>query len=199
VSPVAKRDCPGEGTANRKLVESTPFGPVALLWSDLPGGPAVFRVLLPRPGASAAAQALRFYPDARRASCAAIDALAERIEAFLAGEPVAFSLDLAALGTRPPFQQAVLRAEHAIPRGRVSTYGLIAARLGRPKASRAVGQALAANPFPLIVPCHRAVRSDGGLGGFQGGPAMKRALLEREGVVFDPAGRVIAPRFHYSR
>lgn len=183
---------------NRKLVEATPFGPVALLWSELDGRPTVFRVLLPRPGASAAAQALRLYPESRRASCAAIDALAPRIEAFLAGEAVAFSLDLAALRTRPPFQQAVLRAEYAIPRGRVSAYGLIAARLGKPKAARAVGQALAANPFPIIVPCHRAVRSDGGLGGFQGGPAMKRALLEREGVAFDGAGRVAVRRFHYS-
>lgn len=183
---------------NRKLVEATPFGPVALLWSELDGRPAVFRVLLPRPGASAAAQALRLYPGSRRASCAAIDTLGLRIEAFLAGEAVAFSLDLAALRTRPPFQQAVLRAEHAIPRGRVSAYALIAARIGKPKAARAVGQALAANPFPLIVPCHRAVRSDGALGGFQGGPAMKRALLEREGVAFDGAGRVAVRRFHYS-
>ncbi len=183
---------------NRKLVEATPFGPVALIWSDLDGAPTVFRVLLPRPGESAAAQALRLYPDARRASCAAMDALAGRIEAFLAGEAVVFPLALAALKTRPAFQQSVLRAEHAIPRGRVSTYGLIAARLRKPGAGRAVGQALATNPFPLIVPCHRAVRADGGLGGFQGGPAMKRALLEREGLAFDRAGRIIAPRFHYS-
>lgn len=183
----------------RKLVEKTPFGPVALVWSELEGRPTVFRVLLPRPGASAAAQALRLHPHARRGSCAEIDALAERVEAFLAGEPVAFSLDVAAIGTRPAFQQAVLRAEHAIPRGRVSAYGLIAARLGRPRAARAVGRALAANPFPLIVPCHRAVRSDGGLGGFQGGREMKRALLEREGIAFDPSGRVAVRRFHYSR
>jgi len=61
-----------------------------------------------------------------------------------------------------------------------------------------VGNALATNPFPLIVPCHRAVRSDGSLGGFQGGPAMKRALLEREGIAFDRAGRAAVPRFHYS-
>jgi methylated-DNA-[protein]-cysteine S-methyltransferase len=141
---------------------------------------------------------LRLFPGSRRASCAEIDALGLRIEAFLAGEAVAFSLDLAALRTRPPFQRAVLRAEHAIPRGRVSSYGLIAARIEAPAAARAVGQALASNPFPLIVPCHRAVRSDGALGGFQGGPAMKRALLEREGVAFDGAGRVAVRRFHYS-
>ncbi|MCK7468651.1 MAG: MGMT family protein [Desulfosudis oleivorans] len=69
---------------------------------------------------------------------------------------------------------------------------------GSRSAVRAVGQALATNPFPIIVPCHRAVRSSGELGGYQGGPAMKRALLEREGVAFDAAGRVVVPRFHYS-
>jgi len=183
---------------NKRIIKSTAFGPVAILWSGHDGAPTIFRVLLSRPGAPAAALASDLYPAALRSSCAAIDAVAARIEAFLAGEAAFFSLDLVALSSRPPFQQAVLRAEHGIPRGRVSTYGLIAAHLGKPKATRAVGNALATNPFPLIVPCHRAVRSDGSLGGFQGGPAMKRALLEREGIAFDRAGRVAAPRFHYS-
>lgn len=183
---------------NAKIVGSTPFGPVAVIWDGLDDGPRVFRVLLSRPGAPATARAAALYPDARPGSCRGMDALAASIRDFLRGEPVRFSLDLAAIGTRPAFQQAVLRAEHGIPRGRVSTYGLIAAHLGRPRAVRAVGNALATNPFPLIVPCHRAVRSDGGLGGFQGGPAMKRALLEREGVPFDRAGRVAVARFHYA-
>ncbi len=182
----------------RKLVEPTPFGPVALVWSVSGGAPTIVRVLLTRPGRSAGRQALDAYPGSRISSSAEIDALAARIEAFLAGEAVVFPLAHVALEARPPFQQAVSRAEHAIPRGRVSTYGLIARRLGRPAASRAVGQALATNPFPLIVPCHRAVRSDGGLGGFQGGPAMKRALLEREGIAFDGSGQVSVCRFHYS-
>jgi methylated-DNA-[protein]-cysteine S-methyltransferase len=56
---------------------------------------------------------------------------------------------------------------------------------------------LARNPFPIIIPCHRAIRSDGRLGGFQGGPAMKRALLELEGVEISAAGRVLAERFYY--
>jgi methylated-DNA-[protein]-cysteine S-methyltransferase len=180
---------------NRKLVEPTPFGPVVLYWAELEGGPTVFRVLLGRPGEAAAAPP---YRDASPRSCAAIDHLAREVRAFLGGEDVTFPLAFAALGTRPVFQQAVLRAEHAIPRGSVSTYGLLAARLGKPTAVRAVGQALATNPFPIIVPCHRAVRSSGELGGYQGGPAMKRALLEREGVAFDAAGRVVVPRFHYS-
>jgi O-6-methylguanine DNA methyltransferase len=63
-------------------------------------------------------------------------------------------------------------------------------RLSAPRAARAVGTALARNPFPLIIPCHRVVRSDGMLGGFGGGLKMKKALLEMEGVAFDRSGRV---------
>jgi methylated-DNA-[protein]-cysteine S-methyltransferase len=182
----------------RKIIEPTPFGPVALVWSVFGGAPKIVRVFLTRPGRPAGSQAEADYPGSPLSSAAEIDAVAARIEAFLAGEAAGFPLALVALDGRPAFQRAVLRAEHRIPRGRVSTYGLIARHLGRPTAARAVGQALARNPFPLIVPCHRAVRSDGGLGGFQGGPAMKRALLRREGVVFDEDGRVAVRRFHYS-
>ena len=91
----------------------------------------------------------------------------------------------------------MLEAEHGIPRGRVSSYGLIAARIGSPGGARAVGRALATNPFPIVVPCHRAIRSDGRLGGFQGGAGMKRALLEQEGIAVSPEGRVVRPPWHY--
>jgi methylated-DNA-[protein]-cysteine S-methyltransferase len=63
--------------------------------------------------------------------------------------------------------------------------------LGCPRAARAVGTALANNPFPIIIPCHRTIRADGTPGGFGGGIMMKRNLLEMEGVRFDPRGRVI--------
>ena len=183
---------------NTKLIPATPFGPIVLVWSELRGRPKIFRVLLSQPGLSAADRATALFPEAVRSSCPEIDDLASSIRAFLRGQTVAFPLDVAVLSACPPFQQSVLRAEHAIPRGRVSTYGLIARRLGDSHAARAVGNALATNPFPLIVPCHRAVKSDGSLGGFQGGPAMKRALLEREGIPFDRAGRVAGRRFHYA-
>jgi methylated-DNA-[protein]-cysteine S-methyltransferase len=183
---------------NVKLVRQTSFGPVAILWSELDGAPKVFRVLLSRPGASAVEAAARLFPGARERGGREIDDLAASVRAFLAGAPIGFPLEIAALSARPSFQQRVLRAEHAIPRGSVSTYGLIAAHLGAPRAARAVGHALATNPFPIVVPCHRAVRSDGAPGGFQGGPAMKRVLLEREGVPFDESGRIAVPRFHYS-
>jgi methylated-DNA-[protein]-cysteine S-methyltransferase len=69
--------------------------------------------------------------------------------------------------------------------------------LGKPNGARAVGNALANNPFPLIVPCHRAIRSDRHLGGYQGGLEMKRALLKKESITFDKSDRVECPRFHY--
>jgi methylated-DNA-[protein]-cysteine S-methyltransferase len=183
---------------NVTFVEPTSFGPVVLVWDRFDGAPLVVRVLLSRPGSRATEQIRTEFPAAVSASCREIEAVAAAVRRFLAGEDIVFSLNAAAMSARPAFQQAVLRAEHAIPRGRVSTYGLIARHLGRPGAARAVGNALATNPFPILVPCHRAVRSDGALGGYQGGPAMKRALLEREGVAFDKTGRVAVPRFHYS-
>jgi methylated-DNA-[protein]-cysteine S-methyltransferase len=73
----------------------------------------------------------------------------------------------------------------------------MAEHLGVPGGARAVGRALARNPFPVVIPCHRAVRTDGDLGGYQGGVPMKRALLEMEGVAFTEAGRVRMDRVHY--
>ncbi|MFH0965100.1 MAG: MGMT family protein [Planctomycetota bacterium] len=94
-----------------------------------------------------------------------------------------------------PFALAVRHALLRIPFGRVATYGDIAAAIGRPGAARAVGNALHRNPFPILVPCHRVVRSDLSLGGFASGPSLKRAILASEGVTFtngkvDPAFQV---------
>ncbi|MEK7729103.1 MAG: methylated-DNA--[protein]-cysteine S-methyltransferase [candidate division KSB1 bacterium] len=80
------------------------------------------------------------------------------------------------------FKLEVLQMVSKIPYGQVYTYGEIAERLGQPKAVRAVGQALAANPLPIFVPCHRVVAAGGKLGGFSAGPNLKRRLLELEGV-----------------
>lgn len=98
-------------------------------------------------------------------------------------------------GRKPTeFEMSVYEATRRIPGGMVSTYGALAARVGRGNA-RAVGTALSKNPFAPEVPCHRVVRADGSLGGFNGqteGPEMlrKRGMLEAEGVRFLPDGRV---------
>lgn len=83
-----------------------------------------------------------------------------------------------------PFQRAVLQATAAIPYGTVQSYADVAAAIGSPRAMRAVGTALARNPVPLLVPCHRVVRADGSLGNYGlGGDAAKRLLLEAEGAL----------------
>jgi O-6-methylguanine DNA methyltransferase len=118
-----------------------------------------------------------------------------KIELMSAGRSVALHLDTLDWEMTYPFQNRVLRMERMIPLGRVSTYGRLAQKLGKPGAARAVGNALASNPFPLIIPCHRAVRSDGSLGGYAGGISMKRKLLESEGIEFDEHDRVITGSF----
>ena len=80
-----------------------------------------------------------------------------------------------------PFQRLVYRATARIPKGQVRSYAWVARRIGRPRAARAVGNALNRNPFTPLVPCHRVVRTDGSLGGYAGGPEKKRRLLRREG------------------
>jgi methylated-DNA-[protein]-cysteine S-methyltransferase len=184
---------------NKKIIKPTPFGSVCVVWSVSNNSPRIVHVLLSRPGLSAEDRASALFPDSKKSSCAEIDEIATSIKAYLEGEDIKFSLNIADLSLCSAFQQSVLRAEYAIPRGSVSTYGLIAAHLGVPGGARAVGNALANNPFPIIVPCHRAIRSDLHLGGFQSGTEMKRALLEKEGIIFDEAGRVICKRLYYAK
>ncbi len=184
---------------NRKIIESTPFGSVGVIWARLNHGPKVVRVLLSKPGLSAKDQASSLYPNSQVSSCIEIDAVAAAIKGLLEGDAIEISLDIADLDLCSAFQQSVLRAEHRVPRGGVTTYGLIAAHLGTHNGARAVGNALANNPFPLIVPCHRAIRSDRHLGGYQGGLEMKRSLLDKEGIPFDDSGRIVCAEFHYER
>lgn len=99
------------------------------------------------------------------------------------GAPGDLPLDFRAL---TPFQRSVLGAAATIPRGEVRPYGWLAREVENPGAVRAVGSVMAANPVPLVVPCHRVVRSDGRIGAYSlGGDDNKRALLTHEGI--DPA------------
>ena len=91
------------------------------------------------------------------------------------------------------FGRRVLEETADIPFGAVATYREVAGRAGSPRASRAAGNALAANPVPIVVPCHRVVHSGGGLGGYTGGLDRKIALLRLEGVEI-PAPRTMRPR-----
>ena len=104
---------------------------------------------------------------------------AREIRRYLAGGPTP---DLPVVFTRDGFAAQVWKRIAKIPKGEVRSYARIAKDLRKPGASRAVGQACGRNPVPLVVPCHRVVTSDRGLGGFTGGLDIKRKLLALEGV-----------------
>lgn len=101
-----------------------------------------------------------------------------QLSAYFSGELRDFNLELMPAGS--PFQLAVWQALATIPYGATMSYGELAARIGRPSASRAVGAANGANPIPIIVPCHRVIGASGALTGFGGGIDTKRWLLAHE-------------------
>ena len=105
--------------------------------------------------------------------------LAARVVAHVRGDGAAHDLPLDVRGTA--FQQQVWRALLAIPYGETRSYAEVAAAIGQPRATRAVARACATNPVAVVIPCHRVVRSDGGLGGYAGGVERKERLLEVEG------------------
>ena len=106
-----------------------------------------------------------------------------QLKDYFAGKRDAFDVPLD-LHSLSPFQRIVLEAIQQVPAGETISYGGLARRIGRPGAARAVGQALGANPIPIIIPCHRALAADGTLGGYsgRGGVRTKQALLTLEGA-----------------
>ncbi len=181
-------------------IEGLFYVPVPSVWGNLYVGwretaavPRVYCVLLPN-------EPRPLSPSSDTVLPSPIACLCENIRRFMAGEEIVFEqnhLELLALEGCTPFQREVLLAGYAIPRGQADTYKGIAVRLGAPGAARAVGNALARNPFPIVIPCHRVVRSDGQLGGYGGGLEMKRALLALEGVHISPEGIVRGPFYRW--
>jgi methylated-DNA-[protein]-cysteine S-methyltransferase len=108
-----------------------------------------------------------------------------QIEEYLAKDRLAFDLPLDFPESTSPFQHDVYDRLLAIPYGQVVSYARVARDIGKPDQARAVGQAVGANPIPVVVPCHRVVASDGSLTGFGGGLSVKAALLKLEGIAVD--------------
>jgi methylated-DNA-[protein]-cysteine S-methyltransferase len=147
-------------------------------WVGLLGSPAGLRkVILPRETerqvhellGSNAIQESDFFAD-----------LIRRFKAYFNGRRVEFP-DKLDLSGATPFQREVWQATRLIPYGETRSYTWVAGWIGKSKAARAVGQALGRNPLPVIIPCHRVLAGDGGIGGFGGGIEMKRFLLRLEG------------------
>jgi methylated-DNA-[protein]-cysteine S-methyltransferase len=121
-----------------------------------------------------------------------LDTVRRQLDAYFAGTRSDFDLklDWSLVG---PFGRQVLSRTAAIPYGEVATYSEVAREIKHPGAARAVGNALGANPIPVIVPCHRVVRTGGALGGYGGGLPRKEYLLDLEGGRLSPTGRGLTP------
>ncbi|MBU1494206.1 MAG: methylated-DNA--[protein]-cysteine S-methyltransferase [Actinobacteria bacterium] len=167
----------GVGLADRYVTRTAPIGPIYVAFNDhgvsavdVADDPAAFEEWFEG----------RF---GRRAFPAAglPSAIGGRLDrAIAAGKPGSLPLDLRSV---TPFQARVLLKTAEIPRGEVRPYGWVAGEIGAPSATRAVGSALAANPVPVVIPCHRVVRSDGRFGRYSmGEDANKPRLLEAEGL-----------------
>jgi methylated-DNA-[protein]-cysteine S-methyltransferase len=157
------------------FIFNTDMGWVGILAST--GG--LLRLTLPQHSAEAARQLLG--ESVKRATWAPdkYTDLAERLRSYCRGQRTAFTDELD-LSTATPFQRKVWETARLIPYGETRSYLWIAEQMHQPGAARAVGQALGRNPLPIIIPCHRALRSNGGLGGFRGGLEMKRRFLALE-------------------
>jgi methylated-DNA-[protein]-cysteine S-methyltransferase len=169
---------------------ASPFGNIGLVWSQRKSFPYIVRIFLPGGNMTMVETISRSFPGAVRRSNSAVKRICRQIQEFLKGNNVDFSLTYLDINNCSEFQQKVLLENRRIPRGMVSSYGKLADKILVPKGARAVGSALAGNSFPIIIPCHRVIRSSGELGGFGGGLKMKKILLEMEGIVFDSNGKV---------
>jgi methylated-DNA-[protein]-cysteine S-methyltransferase len=116
-----------------------------------------------------------------------LERLAGDMGRYAAGERMDFSHYPVDLSGEPPFWRRAQLAARRIPHGQVRSYGWLAAQAGNAKSARAAGQAMAHNRIAPIIPCHRVIASDRTLGGYGGGLAVKRELLELEGVGFEGA------------
>ena len=170
-----------ENPTVRHFVFQTPFGKGAFVFRETPF--TILEVLLPRSSLEKLREALKRCNWGKPG----IHPQAERLSKFISGyfngkvEPKLWPpwewLDLSGLTA---LQRSVLYATAAIPFGSVRTYGQVAAAIDRPRACRFVGTTLAKNPYPILIPCHRVIRSDGSVGQFGGGADLKTKLIERE-------------------
>jgi len=163
--------------ALRFHVCETDLGWVGLAISD----DGLRAITLPRPTRDAALEAMLEFGAGDPATPADLGAIPDAIAGIVAGRPVkaAIKIDWAGI---TPFRRAVMEECMRIPAGKTLTYADLAAKVGRSGAARAVGRVMATNPWPLLVPCHRVVGSDGTLHGYGGGLPMKAALLRAEGA-----------------
>jgi len=180
------------------------FGIFGIIWQQPQSGVRVTRIFLPGDHSRLKALIHHLYPPSKPCSCSDIDTLGKKIIYYFKGTPCSFHLQSLDFDHCSKFQKQVLLAEYQVPRGWITTYGRIAGHLKIPGGARAVGTALSHNPFPIVIPCHRTIRSSGDIGGFGGefpgfslGAKLKQILLKLEGVPVSSKGKILSSNFYY--
>jgi len=168
-----------------------------IVWKESEHEVQIHRIYLSDPKTKSEIKARESINGITLESSPVISSLGKKVQQFFKGVDVKFDLRICNFDECSKIQRKVLLTEFDIPRGWVSTYKRISIKIGIPNGARAVGNALARNPFPIIILCHRAIKSNGDIGGFQGGTKMKQKLLELEGIEFSDKGKVITERFYY--
>ena len=162
------------------LFFDTLFGKAALTFSDSPF--LLKEVCLPRPAKKDVIANMKRFRNGDETTHPLAQTVVEMIDTYFSGQPCTIPWEWMDIAHWTPAQYEIYTVVAQIPFGQVRSYGEIARLAGRPKAARFVGNCMASNPFPLLVPCHRVIASSGGLGGFGGGLELKANLLKLEGV-----------------
>ncbi|MBN1830375.1 MAG: MGMT family protein [Deltaproteobacteria bacterium] len=166
-----------------EFVPST-VGVIGLIWKGDRDNAMVWEILLPRQGLAMEECIAAAAPGSEAASNSKIEHFCELLAGIIEGRSAEGTLEYLQMDRLSFFHRRSMEAALKIPLGMVAAYGVIARLAGAPGAARAVGTAMAENPFPLVLPCHRVVRSGGNIGKFGGGSSLKRLLLQKEGVRF---------------
>jgi methylated-DNA-[protein]-cysteine S-methyltransferase len=155
---------------------------IGIVWRLAGDKPLIENIFLPCPHKQMLAKIKKEYSEINLIERKIPGGAAKQLADVYCGSKLSFDHSLLNFDKLTKFSASVLKKTSEIPHGKVATYSGLAAKVGSPGAARAVGTALANNPFPLVIPCHRVVRANGFLGGFGGGIQMKKELLSREGV-----------------
>ena len=160
------------------IVFPTPLGDAAIIYTDKPF--LIINVLLPQKHKKELVKTIeKYWKGNAKANPGPLE-IVGTIEKYFKGTAIKPPWEWMDMAGLTPLQQLVLRATTDIPYGSVRSYKQIAEAVHRPRAYRFVGSTLAKNPFPILIPCHRVIRSDSSLGRFGGGAGLKRELIEME-------------------
>ena len=160
---------------------STPLGFAAIVFENSPF--RLHKILLPEPDKNKLLKRIPSDSKETRRPDNNINKIKTLISDYLNGTPVTPPFDALFMDHLTPLQKSVLKAVYNIPYGQTRSYGDIAKAIGKPKAARFVGTTMANNPFPILIPCHRVIRSDGSFGLFGGGEDLKARLIWMEKAV----------------